>query len=287
MKRDEFLSELEDRLSCLSPAQLEEAKRFYDEAIADRMEDGMNEEESVAGIGSPAAAAEAILDDLPVVPRAIAKTRRRSDALLLALAILGSPVWLALLVAFIAVALGVYVCIWAIALCVWAFALALMVSGVTTAALATAGVSAGLVPYTFAMAGCALGLIGAALVIGAGAWVASKQVARISAAWVKKALSPFIKKKGDPNDRTHATARRGGAREIYLVAAVALIVFGILIAFVGFAMVGFDSAIFSTRIDAQTGTAVLGGTKVGDLSNIFPLQQLANLGQVDTSTLAG
>lgn len=62
--------------------------------IDDRMEDGMTEEQAVA--------AEKILDDLPVVPRAVVKTRRKSQALLWGAAIVGSPLWVALALAFAA-----------------------------------------------------------------------------------------------------------------------------------------------------------------------------------------
>ena len=95
MTRDEFLSRLGELLACLREDQVEETKQFYAEAIADRMEDGMSEEEAVAAMGTPGEVAEATLDDLPAVPRAIARTRRRSTALLWVLAIVGSPVWVA------------------------------------------------------------------------------------------------------------------------------------------------------------------------------------------------
>lgn len=130
MTRDEFLGRLGELLACLPAEQVEETKAFYAEAIADRMEDGMSEEEAVAAMGTPGEVAEATLDDLPAVPRAIARTRRRSTALLWVLAIVGSPVW---------------------------------------------------VP----------------LFVGAGAWAASKQIARLSALWARKAASPFWKGKGE------------------------------------------------------------------------------------------
>lgn len=82
MTRDEFLGRLGELLACLPAEQVEETKAFYAEAIADRMEDGMSEEEAVAAMGTPGEVAEATLDDLPAVPRAIARTRRRSTALL-------------------------------------------------------------------------------------------------------------------------------------------------------------------------------------------------------------
>lgn len=52
MTRDEFLGRLGELLACLPAEQVEETKAFYAEAIADRMEDGMSEEEAVAAMGT-------------------------------------------------------------------------------------------------------------------------------------------------------------------------------------------------------------------------------------------
>ena len=195
MTRDEFLGRLGELLSCLPEDQVEETKAFYVEAIADRMEDGMSEDEAVAAMGTPGEVAEATLDDLPAVPRAIARTRRRSAVLLWVLTIVGSPVWVPLLIA--SVALSVYVCIWVLALCVWVIAAALGAVGAASLALVAAGVAVGHVPYVIAMLGCGLALVGAALLVGAGAWEASKQIARLSALWARKAASPFWKDRGE------------------------------------------------------------------------------------------
>ena len=197
MTREEFLSRLGELLACLPAEQVEETKAFYAEVIADRMEDGMGEEEAVAAIGTPGEVAEAVLDDLPAVPRAIARTRRRSNALLWALAIVGSPVWVPLLLAFVAVAFIVYVCIWVLALCVWIVAVAFGGIGLTELAFAACGVAIGHVPYVLASAGMGFGLTGLALLVGMGAWEASKQIARLSALWAKKAVSPFWKNRGE------------------------------------------------------------------------------------------
>ena len=140
MTRDEFLGRLGELLACLPAEQVEETKAFYAEAIADRMEDGMSEEEAVAAMGTPGEVAEATLDDLPAVPRAIARTRRRSTTLLWVLTIVGSPVWVPLLAAFAAVAVTVYICIWLLALCVWIVAAALGGVGVVELLFAVSGV---------------------------------------------------------------------------------------------------------------------------------------------------
>lgn len=200
MTRDEFLGRLGELLSCLPADQVEETRQFYAEAIADRMEDGMTEEEAVAAMGTPGEAAEATLDELPAVPRAIARTRRRSTALLWVLTIVGSPVWVPLLAAFAAVAVTVYVCIWALALCVWIVAVALGSAGIAELLFAACGITIGHFPYALASAGMGLGLVGVALFVGAGAWAASKQIARLSALWARRAASPFWKDRGEKND---------------------------------------------------------------------------------------
>lgn len=197
MTRDEFLGRLGELLACLPADQVEETRQFYAEAIADRMEDGMGEEEAVAAMGAPGEVAEATLDELPAVPRATARTRRRSTALLWVLTIVGSPVWVPLLVAFAAVAVTVYVCIWALALCVWIVAVALGSAGIAELLFAACGITIGHFPYALASAGVGLGLVGVALFVGAGAWAVSRQIARLSALWARRAASPFWKDRGE------------------------------------------------------------------------------------------
>lgn len=200
MTRDEFLGRLGELLACLPADQVEETKAFYAETIADRMEDGMSEEEAVAAMGAPGEVAEATLDDPPAVPRAIARTRRRSTALLWVLTIVGSPVWVPLLLAFAAVAVTIYICIWVLAFCVWIVAAAFGGMGVVELLFAVGGITIGHIPYILASAGMGLGLLGVALLMGAGAWAVSKQIARLSALWAKKAVSPFWKGRGEKND---------------------------------------------------------------------------------------
>lgn len=203
MTRDEFLNRLEELLACLPADQLEETKAFYEEAIADRMEDGMTEEEAVAAIGTPGEVAEATLDDLPAVPRAIARTRRRSNTLLWVLAIVGSPVWVPLLIAFFAVAVTVYICIWVLALCAWIVTVAFGGAGAVFLAFAAPGIAIGHVPYVIATLGAGLAFIGVGLFAGAGAWAVSKQIVRLSALWARKAVSPFWK---NASKRSHEGA---------------------------------------------------------------------------------
>lgn len=196
MRKQEFLDRLERLLACLPADQVAESKAFYAEAIDDRMEDGMTEEEAVAAMGSPGDAAEAILDDLPPVPRAVAKTRRKSTVLLWVLAIVGSPIWLSLLAAFAIVAVAVYACIWIFAACVWVIAAALVAAAPICWMFAADGVALGLYPFALVYAGFALLSLGLGLLTGYGALAATRQLARLSAAWGRKVASPFRKNRG-------------------------------------------------------------------------------------------
>lgn len=286
MTRDEFLGRLGELLACLPEDQVEETKAFYAEAIADRMEDGMSEEEAVAAMGAPGEVAEATLDDLPAVPRAIARTRRRSTALLWVLAIVGSPVWAPLLLAFAAVAVSIYFCIWVLALCIWLLVPALGAVGVTALAFTTVGVKLGLIPYAIAMLGCGVALLGGALLAGAGAWAASRQIARLSALWARKAVSPFWK----PRDGGRGAGRGAGAahlagvmtsaKKIYLAVAGGLVAAGVVIAGIGFIASGFDPAVFSTRLDSRSGEIVLGGVEVEGPTGMYNLDRVFGLGDI-------
>ena len=51
MTKQEFLTALERALSKLPHAEVQQAIAFYDEAISDRVEDGMSEDDAVASLG--------------------------------------------------------------------------------------------------------------------------------------------------------------------------------------------------------------------------------------------
>ena len=147
MTRDEFLGRLGELLACLPAEQVEETRQFYAEAIADRMEDGMSEEEAVAAMGRARRGGRG--HARRPARRARARSPGRAGAaprFLWTLTVVGSPVWVPLLIAFVAVALSVYVCIWVLALCVWLVAAALGGMGVAELLFAAGGVAIGARP---------------------------------------------------------------------------------------------------------------------------------------------
>ena len=126
MTKQEFPSELERALGKLPHAEVEQALAFYDEAISDRMEDGLSEAEALAGLGPVDEIAAQIAAETPPIPRAIARANTGSRTLNIVLLAVFSPIWIPIVLALAAAALAVYVAIWAVIAALWAVDAALV-----------------------------------------------------------------------------------------------------------------------------------------------------------------
>ena len=142
MRKEEFLARLEARLSGLPRTEREERLGFYSEMIDDRMEEGLSEEDAVVAVDT----AGEIDAGLPEP-----KGKRGWKAWEILLLVLGSPLWLSLLIAAAAVVLSVFVSLWAVVISLWSVFGALV--GSALGLLAGAGI----------LACCGHGLTGAAL----------------------------------------------------------------------------------------------------------------------------
>ena len=159
MTKLEFLAALRERLSDLPREDREEKLNFYAEMIADRMEEGLSEEEAVLVVGSP----DEIAATLVAEPSRSKNTKekvavkRRLTAGEITLLAVGSPIWVSLLIAAFAVVISLYASLWAVVISLWA-CFGALVGG------ALGGVFAGIV---FALTGNGLSgiaLVGAAAV---------------------------------------------------------------------------------------------------------------------------
>lgn len=157
MNKQEFLSKLRQGLSGLPQEDVEERIGFYGEMIDDRMEEGLSEAEAVGEIGTVDAVVTQILADTPLTKlvKERVKPNRALKAWEIVLLVLGSPIWLSLMIAAFAVILSVYVVFWSAVVSLWAVV-------VSVAACALSGVVAAGI---FAVQGN--GLIGLAM-LGAG-----------------------------------------------------------------------------------------------------------------------
>ena len=117
MNKHEFLQKLETLLAGLSPKEKEERITVYREMIEDRMEDGLSEEEAVLAVGSADDIAMQFQGELPSAPNT---PKRRLKGWETTLLILGSPIWLALLICVAAVVFSAFVSLWAGIISLWA-----------------------------------------------------------------------------------------------------------------------------------------------------------------------
>ena len=102
MNKYEFLGRLRERLAGLPPKDIEKSLDYYAEIIADRVEDGMSEEEAVAALGTLDEIVAQILEDTPL-PKLVKEKVRPKRALRtweILLIVLGFPLWLPLLITF-------------------------------------------------------------------------------------------------------------------------------------------------------------------------------------------
>ena len=196
MCKQAFLDELREHLTGLPQEDIEERLGFYAEMIEDRVEDGLTEEEAVAAIGSVEEVFAQIIEETPFTTliKERIRPKRKLAAWEIVLLAVGSPIWLALLIAAFAVVLSLYVVLWSVVASLWsvfaalaASALGVLVGGVVflcynytpaglvciAASLVCAGLS------IFAFYGCKAATKG-------GGWLTKKMALFIKTCFIRK-----------------------------------------------------------------------------------------------------
>lgn len=122
MTKQEFIAALSEGLTGLPTEELKERITFYSEMIDDRIEDGLQEEQAVAEIGNVDEIISQIIAETPITTlvKEKIKPKRRLTALEIVLLVLGSPIWLALMIVFIALVLVLCLGLWVVIICLWA-----------------------------------------------------------------------------------------------------------------------------------------------------------------------
>ena len=163
MNKLQFLKELRGALAGLPQEDIEERIAFYGEMIDDRMEEGLGEEEAVAGIGPVGEIrAQTVADiSLPKLVTETVKPKRSLKAWEIVLIVLGFPVWLPLFIAAGAIVLSLYIVVWALIVSLWAVEVSLWASVI-------GGIAAAVVYLTQGAWTSAMMMLGAALAIGGG-----------------------------------------------------------------------------------------------------------------------
>lgn len=122
MNKKEFLSALKWRLRGLPEKEIAERLNFYCEMIDDRMEEGLSEREAVIAVGDIEDIAKEIMSQRAPVFDDTKKSEKRArlGAGVIALLILGSPVWLSIVISLFAVVISVYAVIFSLVISLWA-----------------------------------------------------------------------------------------------------------------------------------------------------------------------
>lgn len=198
MTKQEFLSGLEEKLSGLPEEDIRERLTFYSEMIDDRMEDGIPEESAIMDLGSLEEIKEQVLSEIPIgkLVKEKMRTRRRLGAGEIILIVLGSPLWLSLLIAAFAVVLSLYIVLWALIISLWAVELSLIVSFMAAAAAGivllcqgngTEGIA--LIGAGLVLAGLSVFLFFACKAAGKGAVILTKKIGKgIKSLFVRKEI---------------------------------------------------------------------------------------------------
>ena len=196
MDKESYLARLREALQGLPEADIEESLAYYTELIEDRMEDGHDEAAAVALLPAPEAAAEEILLSQPLTRIVAAKVRpkRKLGAWEIALLVLGSPVWLPLLLTLAVLVLTVYLLIWVAALVLWTVDLSAAVGAVGGLAGMLGGILQRNMPMELFAVGAALACAGLAILLFFASLWSTKACARLGKALLRSLKASIIGK---------------------------------------------------------------------------------------------
>ena len=193
MTKNAYLSELADRLRQLPQSEIDKSIAYYSEIIDDRMEEGCSEEEAVNGLEAPVTAAERIMQDAPLgmLVRERIRPKQAVSGWIIALLVIGFPVWFPLLLAAAGIVFAMYVVVWSLVFAFFAstFAVGTASLAVLITAFVRAGEGTGLI---FALLGVGLLGIGCFILMGLATWMAASGVVRLTAALIRSLKMKLI-----------------------------------------------------------------------------------------------
>lgn len=196
MKKKDFLGALSRGLSRLPRGEREERVNFYREMIDDRIEEGIPEEEAVAGVGTVDGIVSQILAERPAVVSAAPRNGAGGKVGLILLLVLGFPVWfpivLSLFITVVSLVFSLFVTLWAIEI-------SLMAGAVGGVGAFLVLLFTGQFPTAFFTLGAALVSGGFAILLFFGAVAATRALGRGIAAVVRHIFGR-LKRKEKHND---------------------------------------------------------------------------------------
>ena len=219
MTKTEFLAALRSALGKLPEQEIRASLDFYAEAIDDRVEDGASENEAVAALGDVNAIAAQIVAEMPIIPKAVAKMKTKSRTANIVLAIVLSPIWVPLALAFLLCVAAIYLSIWIVIAALWACVAVLLLCGPIGIAglaycLATNYPLTGLWLLGCGIAGSGLGLF--ALL---GMKAVSRGLVQLTGMFASSVKSLFVKRGGAEALKEGAASAAGDVKHVAAAAA--------------------------------------------------------------------
>ena len=196
MNKETFLAELRNALRGFPEEDIEERVAFYSEMIDDRMEEGLTEEEAIAQTGAIQNIVSQTIADTPLhkLVKENARTRKPMSTGEIVLLVVGSPLWLALGIAFLAVMLALYIILWALLVALWAIEVSFIVSALACVASAVYLFIQGESIYALMALGAGLFLAGLSIFLFFGCVAASKGIVKLTGKIAVGIKSLFIRK---------------------------------------------------------------------------------------------
>lgn len=196
MDRQTFFAALRENLRGLPLADVERSIEYYEEMVSDRMEDGATEEEAIAALGSVEEITAQVLSEIPLTKLVKAKVKPSRGLKIweIVLLILGSPVWVPLILAAVVVLLAVYFTLWAMLFSLYAMDVSLALCGIGCIVAAPMSIPSGSTATLFVVLGAGLVLAGLGIACFFGLNPLAKHVLGLSKKILLGLKSLFIRK---------------------------------------------------------------------------------------------
>ncbi len=196
MNKQEFLSGLKAKLIGLPQDDIDERIGFYSEMIDDRVEDGLSEEQAITQLDTLENIVAQIMSEIPLTKLVCEKVKpsRKLSVWEIVLLVLGSPIWLSILIAMCAIVISIYAVVWSVIISLWAVEFSLAACSVGGVFASVVFMAKGNIVSGVAMLGAGILCAGLAIFCFYGCKYATKAILKLSKKifiWIK---SCFMRK---------------------------------------------------------------------------------------------
>lgn len=132
MKKQEFIKELEKKITGLPLDETKDLLNFYSEVIDEKIEEGLTEEEAIEKMGSIDDIVNQIISEIPLanIVKDRIKPKKNLSVCNKIFLIAGSPIWGSLLIVLFVLLISIYVILFACIVSLWAAEISIILSSI-------------------------------------------------------------------------------------------------------------------------------------------------------------